>query len=160
MPPIKPVSVLKKLEEEVLNQERERVQKERSCKRKSTKKDDTFVEEKKQKTPAKKKASPKSTPQRVPKAVGGNFALIFTPLLSQAPCHDTFNQLQAQFDLASKEVIRLCNSEKQALIRAERAETELATYKAAQDALNKYKDENTQWLKARIDNLEKKNNSQ
>ena len=76
------------------------------------------------------------------------------------PHHDAFDQLQTQFDLASKEVIRLRDSEKQALIRAERAETELATYKAAQDALNKYKDENTQWLKARIDNLEKKNNSQ
>ena len=160
MPPIKPVSILKKLEEEVLNQERERVQKERSRKRKSTKKDDTFVEEKKAKTPAKKRASPKTMPQRVPKAVGGNSTLIFTPLLSQAPRHDTFDQLQTQFDLASKEVIRLRDSEKQALIHAERAETELATYKAAQDALNKYKDENTQWLKARIDNLEKKNNPQ
>ena len=47
VPPIKPVLVLKKLEEEVLNQERECIQKERLCKRKSTKKDDTFVEEKK-----------------------------------------------------------------------------------------------------------------
>jgi len=157
-PKIKDVAALKKLEEEVLNSERERVRNERTRKRKATKKDEPFVEEKKAKTPAKKKATPKPSPQRVPKAVTVEPAPTFGPLTPAAPRHDAFDQLQVQFDLASKEVLRLRDSERQALIRAERAETELATYKAAQESLNKYKDENTQWLKARIDNLEKKNN--
>ena len=87
MAPIKNVSALKKLEEEVLNQECECVKNEKSHKRKSTKKDETFVEEKKAKTPAKKKPMPKSMPQRVPKAVGGNLVPIFTPLMSAVPCY-------------------------------------------------------------------------
>ena len=157
-PKIKDVAALKKLEEEVLNSKREHARNERTWKRKATKKDEPFVEEKKAKTPAKKKAMPKPSPQRVPKAVTVEPVQIFGPLTPAAPCHDAFDQLQVQFNLASKEVLWLRDSERQALICAKRAETELATYKAAQESLNKYKDENTQWLKARIDNLEKKNN--